>query len=72
MLRDFIVRIRRVAIGFAVAAAIGGVPLSACGVKGPLRLPTPPSPAASAPSTDSTEAPTPTAAPAPQPPERKP
>jgi predicted small lipoprotein YifL len=74
MVRDFIARIRHVAIGSAVVAAIGVVPLAACGVKGPLKLPSPPSPAAGAPSSDPPEASpaAPTAAPAPQPPERKP
>jgi len=74
MLRDFIARIRGVAIGFAVAAAISVTPLSACGVKGPLKpAPTPPS-AAVVPSSEPPAAPAaaPTAAPAPQPPERKP
>jgi predicted small lipoprotein YifL len=74
MVRDFFVRIRRVAIGLAMAAAIGVAPLCACGVKGPLKLPSPPSPAAGAPSSDPPAASTaaPTAAPAPQLPERKP
>jgi hypothetical protein len=74
MLRDFITRIRSVATAFAVAAAIGVAPLSACGVKGPLKLPPPPLPAAVAPSSEPPVAPAapPPAAPAPQPPERKP
>jgi len=74
MLREFSARIRRAAIGLAVAAAIGVAPLSACGVKGPLKLPPPPLPAAVVPSSEPPVAPAapPPAAPAPQPPERKP
>jgi predicted small lipoprotein YifL len=68
MLRDFIAKIRRVAIGLAVAAALGVAPLTACGVKGPLKLPPPPSPAAGMPSSEPPAAPTA----APQPAERKP
>ena len=45
MLRDFIARFRMVAAAF-VAAAVGLAPLSACGVKGPLKPP--PAPAATA------------------------
>ena len=41
MLRDFNARIRQVAIA-VVAAAVCIVPLSSCGVKGPLKLPPPP------------------------------
>jgi predicted small lipoprotein YifL len=74
MLRDFIARIHRAAIGLAVAAAISIAPLTACGVKGPLKLPPPPSPAAGAPSSESPAAAdaAPAAAPVPQPPEPKP
>jgi predicted small lipoprotein YifL len=74
MLRDFTARIRRHAIALAVAAAIGVAPLTACGVKGALNLPPPPSPAAGAPAAESPAASTtsPSAAPAAQPPERKP
>jgi predicted small lipoprotein YifL len=74
MLRDFTARIRPLAIACAVAAAIGVAPLSACGVKGPLKLPTPPSTAAGAASSESPPASTavPSEPPAPQPPERKP
>jgi hypothetical protein len=74
MLRDFIARIRSVATAFAVAAAIGVAPLSACGVKGPLKPAPAPSAAAVAPPSEPPAAPAapPPAAPAPQPPERKP
>jgi predicted small lipoprotein YifL len=74
MLREFSVRFRRAAIGLAVAAAVGAAPLAACGVKGPLKLPSPPAPAASAPVSEPPAAAdaAPTTAPAPQLPERKP
>ena len=70
MLRDFIARIREVAIAF-VAAAICVAPLSSCGVKGPLKLPPAPAAAASAeaPSAPSAEPP---ATPATKPPEIRP
>jgi len=70
MLREFSARIRRAAIGLAVAAAIGVAPLAACGVKGPLKLPPPPAAEAGAPSSEPPAAPA--EAPAPPLPERKP
>ena len=48
MLRDFIARFRMVAAAFA-AAAVGLATLSACGVKGPLKLPPAPAAAATSP-----------------------
>jgi len=60
MLRDFIGRIREVAVA-VVAAAMCVAPLSSCGVKGPLKLP--PAPAA----VPSAAAPAPEAQPAPSP-----
>ena len=75
MLRDFIARIRVVAVAF-VAVAAGLALLASCGVKGPLKLPPAP---ASAPATG---APAPEAQPAqtgpsddssaPKPPETRP
>lgn len=56
MLRDFSARIRRAAIGLAVAVAVGVVPLAACGVKGALKLPPPPAAAPGAPSSEAPEA----------------
>jgi predicted small lipoprotein YifL len=74
MLRDFSARIRRAAIGLAVAAALGIVPLAACGVKGALKLPSPPATAPGTPSSELPEASSAArpAAPVPQPSERKP
>jgi len=74
MLRDFSARIRHAAIGLAVAVAVGIVPLAACGVKGPLKLPSPPAAAPAAPSSEPPAAAdaAPPATPASQPPERKP
>ena len=74
MVRDFLVRIRLAAIGFAVAVAIGAAPLTACGVKGPLKLPSPASTTAGAPPSAPPEAATagPAATPATLPSERKP
>ena len=51
MLRDFIARIRNVAVAIVAVAAVGIAPLSACGVKGPLKLP--PAPATGARPADS-------------------
>ena len=42
MLRDFIGRFGSVAIASVVAATVGVAALTACGVKGPLKLPSPP------------------------------
>jgi predicted small lipoprotein YifL len=74
MLREFSARIRRAAVGLAVAAAIGVAPLAACGVKGPLKLPPPPSPVAGTPASEPPAAAdaAPAATPAPPLPERKP
>jgi predicted small lipoprotein YifL len=73
MLRDFSARIRRAAIGLAMAAA-GIALLTACGVKGPLKLPSPPAAAPGAPASDPAAAAgaAPPAAPSAQSPERKP
>jgi predicted small lipoprotein YifL len=73
MLRDFSDWFRRAAIGLAMAAA-GIAPLTACGVKGPLKLPSPPAAAAGAPASDpaATGGTAPPAAPSAQPAERKP
>jgi predicted small lipoprotein YifL len=72
MLRDFIARIREVAIA-VVAAAMCAAPLSSCGVKGPLKLPPAPAavPGAAAPAPDAQPAPStaPSATPATKPPE---
>jgi predicted small lipoprotein YifL len=62
MLRDFIARIRMVAVAF-VAAALSVAPLSSCGVKGPLKLP--PAPAAEPASAPAVGVPAPDAQPAP-------
>ena len=45
MLRQFIARLRNVAVVSVTATTLGVAPLVACGVKGPLKLP-PPAPAA--------------------------
>jgi predicted small lipoprotein YifL len=72
MLRHFSARIRRAAVGLAVAAGIGVAPLTACGVKGPLKLPSPPSSAAGAPASEPSAATDAAPTPTPQLPERKP
>ena len=79
MLRQFIARFRNVAVVSVAAAALGIATLTACGVKGPLKLP-PPTPAAtgagageSSPATPPAAATTePPAASAPKAPETKP
>ena len=77
MLRQFIARFRNVAVVSVAATALGIAPLTACGVKGPLKLP-PPTPAAtgagaSSPATPPAAATTePPAASAPKAPETKP
>lgn len=75
MLRQFIARFRNVAVVSLAAAILGIATLTACGVKGPLKLP-PPTPAATGasspatpPAAATTEAP---AASAPKAPETKP
>lgn len=72
MLRDFIARIRNVGVVIVTIAALGIAPLSACGVKGPLKLPA--APAAGAPAADSQPKPAPETftEPAPQPPSTAP
>ncbi len=73
MLRDFKAEIRSVAIAAATLAALGIAPLSACGVKGPLKLP--PQPAATPRPSEAPAAPvqqTPAEADAPQPPATRP
>lgn len=77
MLRDFNARIRKVAIA-VVAAAVCIMPLFACGVKGPLKLPPPAGAAAAAgagaSTPDAQSAPTPEtpATSAPKPPDTRP
>jgi len=66
MFDEPLARLRGTACAVAVAATIATVPLAACGVKGPLKLPPPTSPA-----TSEKPAVTPAAS-APQPDERKP
>ena len=72
MLRQFIVRIRQIAVAFVAAAACVGL-LSSCGVKGPLKLPPPPASGAGVPAPDAPPAPSaePAAAP-PKPAEPRP
>lgn len=72
MLRDFIAGIRNVGVAIVTVAAVGIAPLSACGVKGPLKLPA--APAAGAPAADSQPKPAPETftEPAPQPPSTAP
>jgi predicted small lipoprotein YifL len=77
MLRQFIARFRNVAVVSVAAATLGIATLTACGVKGPLKLP-PPTPAATGAGVSSPETPPAAAtterpaASAPKPPETKP
>jgi hypothetical protein len=79
MNRDFIARFLSIAIAFAAMTALCVPLLGGCGVKGPLKLPTPPAPASgtlpseppTAPATGKPSA-EPSTAPAPQPTEPKP
>ena len=78
MLRQFIARFRNFAVVSVAAATLVIAPLTACGVKGPLKLPPPPTPAAAGAGVSSPEAPPaaattePPAASAPKPAETKP
>ena len=72
MLRQFIARFRNLAVLFVATTTLGVAPLVACGVKGPLKLPSP-TPAAGAPEARPAAAPTdPAAAPTPKPAEPRP